>query len=335
MTAPQADRLHRLVRERASAGTAVIYISHRLADVLDVADTVSVLRDGKVVLSRPSDSLNVDDLVFAMAGDIFRQHELEFQAGQSGTPLLRVESITTNDLPEPLSLSGHAGEIIGIAGLAGAGRSELLHAIFGLARLSSGRVVRVVDGAEVELKSASHAVKAGVALLGEDRQSMGLFRGQSVQTNMMVPGRRNDASPLRLVDRRRESAAAKELVSKLDIRCREPGQNIEELSGGNQQKALIGRWLHRESDVLLLDEPTRGVDVGTKSAIYDLLFELRDSGKCVLLASSEIEELMTVCNRILVLSARRLVREFTRDAWSETDILAAAFEAHTQDAAVQ
>jgi ribose transport system ATP-binding protein len=335
LTAPQAERLHRLIRERASAGTTVIYISHRLADVLDVADTVSVLRDGKVVLSRPSDSLNVDDLVFAMAGDIFRQHELDFQAGQPGAPLIRAESITTNDLPDPVSLTGHAGEIIGIAGLAGAGRSELLHAIFGLARLTSGRVVRVADGTEVELNSASHAVTAGVAMLGEDRQSMGLFRGQSVQTNMMIPGMREAASPLRLVDRRRESAATKALVSKLDIRCQGAGQLIDELSGGNQQKALIGRWLHRESDVLLLDEPTRGVDVGTKGAIYDLLFELRDSGKCILLASSEIEELMTVCNRILVLSARRVVREFTRDAWSETDILAAAFEAHTQEAAVQ
>ena len=294
LTSPQTDRLHRLIRERASAGVSVIYISHRLGDVLDIADTVSVLRDGEVVLSKPADSLVVDDLVFAMAGDIFRQHELDFQAGQPAVPLIRAESIMTADLPEPVSLTGHAGEIIGIAGLAGAGRSELLHAVFGLTPLTSGRVVRVVEGADLELKNASHAVSEGVALLGEDRQSMGLFRGQSVRTNMMIPGKREDASPLKLVDRRRESAAAGTLISKLDIRCRGPAQDIGELSGGNQQKALIGRWLHRESDVLLLDEPTRGVDVGTKGAIYDLLFELRDNGKCILLASSEIEELMTV-----------------------------------------
>lgn len=333
LTSPQADRLHRLIRERASTGTAVIYISHRLGDVLDIADTVTALRDGKVVLSESADSLVVDNLVTAMAGNVFRQHELEFRGEQPGAPLIRAEAITTADLPEPVSLTGHAGEIIGIAGLAGAGRSELLHAIFGLARLTSGRVVRVIEGADVALKNASHAVSLRLALLGEDRQSMGLFRGQSVQTNMMIPGKREDAFPLRLVDSREESTAAAALVSKLDIRCRGPAQDIDELSGGNQQKALIGRWLHCESDVLLLDEPTRGVDVGTKGAIYDLLFGLRDNGKCILLASSEIEELMTVCSRILVLSGRRLVREFTRGAWSETDILAAAFEAHTQEAA--
>ncbi len=334
LTSPQADRLHSLIRERASAGAAVIYISHRLADVLEVADKVSVLRDGKVILSQAAAALSVDDLVLAMAGDIFRQHEAEVQAAPAGAPLIRAESITTAALPERISLTGHAGEIIGIAGLAGSGRSELLHALFGLGRLTRGRVVRVLGGANVALKNSRHAVSLGVALLGEDRQAMGLFRGQSVQTNMMIPGQRADVSPFRLLDRLKESAATAVLIGKLDIRCRSPSQNIDELSGGNQQKSLIGRWLHRDSDVLLLDEPTRGIDVATKGAIYELLFELRDNGKCIVLASSEIEELMTVCSRILVLSGRRLAREFTRGAWSETDILAAAFAAHTWKAAV-
>lgn len=333
LTSPQADHLHRLIRERASAGASVIYISHRLRDVLDIADTVSVLRDGKLVRSAPAASFTVDKLVVAMAGDVFHRHERRQQDTRPGAALIRVESITSAELPEPLSLTGHASEIIGIAGLAGAGRSELLQAIFGLAPLTGGRVLRVVAGEDLSVESASHAVGLGLALLGEDRQSQGLFRGLTLGTNMMLPGRRDDASPFKLIDRRREAAAADTLIRKLDIRCRGRGQDIGELSGGNQQKALIGRWLHRDSDVLLLDEPTRGVDVGTKAAIVELLFELRDQGKCILLTSSEIEELMTVCSRILVLSGRRLVCEFDAQACSDTDILAAAFEAHTRDAA--
>ncbi len=335
LTSDQSDRLHRVIRERAAQGTAAIYISHRLRDVLGVADTVSVLRDGRVVLTAPAESLAVDDLVAAMAGNLFRQQGGETRASRPGAPLIRAESVTTADLPVPVSMTGHAGEIIGIAGLAGAGRSELLHALFGLVRLTGGRVERRVVGADVALKDARHAVRCGIALLGEDRQSQGLFRGQSVRTNMMIPGRGGDLSPLRLIDRRRETAAAAALVDRLDIRCRELGQDVAELSGGNQQKALIGRWLHRDAEVLLLDEPTRGVDVATKGAIYELLSELRDDGKCIVLASSEIEELMTVCDRILVLSGRRLERQFERGAWSEKDILAAAFAAHARQTAAR
>ncbi|MDX1403566.1 MAG: sugar ABC transporter ATP-binding protein [Woeseiaceae bacterium] len=334
LTAPQADRLHRLIRERAAAGAAVIYISHRLADVLAVADNVSVLRDGRLVLSQATASLDVDDLVAAMAGDLYRQRDAHSRHEGYGEPLLRVQSLTTADLPEPLSVTAHAGEIVGIAGLAGAGRSELLHAIFGLVRPTGGTVVRVIQGSEVAVSNASHAVRLGIALLGEDRQSMGLYRGQSLTTNMMIPGKREAASLLKLIDKKRESAAAAAMIGKLAIRCDGPRQAVDELSGGNQQKTLIARWLHRDSDVLLLDEPTRGVDVGTKARIYELLFEMRDNGKCIVLASSEIDELMAICDRILVMSGRRLVRTFWRDAFSEREILAAAFAAHTRDTPV-
>lgn len=326
LTAPQADHLHGLLRQRAAAGTSVIYISHRLGDVLDVADTVSVLRDGRVVLTDAAGSLSVDTLVEAMAGDVFRQANRDRTA--PGDPLLEIDAVTTADLPEPISLAGRAGEIVGIAGLAGAGRSELLHAIFGLAPLTGGSVMRLTNGKATVIRSAGQAVRHGIALLGEDRQAMGLFAGQSISNNMMIPGRRADAAILRRIDRDSEATSAQSLIAALDIRCQGPDQDIAELSGGNQQKTLLARWLHCDSDVLLLDEPTRGVDVGTKGAIYDLLFELRDAQKCILIASSEIEELMTVCDRIVVLSGRRFVREFRHGAWSETAILSSAFEAH-------
>jgi ribose transport system ATP-binding protein len=328
LTAPQASRLHEIIRERAAAGTSIIYISHRLGDVLDIADSVSVLRDGQVVISQATEQLTVDDLVEAMAGQVFQQRD-SGDSESANRPIISAEEITTADLARPISVVGYRGEIIGIAGLAGAGRSELLQALFGLTPLTSGRLKLIGDDREIDIQSAGQAVRAGLAFLGEDRQAMGLFAGQSVLTNMMLPGRAANATPFRRIDAAAETIAATRLGEKLDIRCNNINQDILELSGGNQQKALIGRWLNCDSDVFLLDEPTRGVDVGTKGAIYDQLFELRDNDKCVFIASSEIEELMTVCNRILVLSGRKLVREFKRGEWSEKEILSAAFEEFT------
>ncbi len=325
LTAPQSDRLHQLLRARAASGTAVIYISHRLEDVLCIADTVSVLRDGHVVLSAPANTLSVDELVKSMAGETFRKHQVTSDGEPGRALMLKADSITTEDLPEPISFAGHSNEIVGVAGLAGAGRSELLQALFGLVPLTGGTVTRHVDGENIPIRSANRAVRAGIAFLGEDRQSMGIYAGNSVLTNMMMPGRNDGASAFRRINRKKEDTVGASLARKLDVRCNSLSQDISELSGGNQQKVLIGRWLNCDSDVYLLDEPTRGVDVGTKSAIYDVLFELQGAGKCIVIASSEIEELMTVCDRVVVLSGRKPIREFHRSNWSEKAILAAAF----------
>ncbi len=331
LTAPQSCRLHELLRHRATSGTAVIYISHRLDDVLDIADTVSVLRDGRVVASAPANTLSVDELVESMAGEIFRKHQVTSDTKPGQALSIRADGITTRDLPKPISFNGHSGEIVGVAGLAGAGRSELLQALFGLAPLTGGSVTLHVESECIRISSASQAVSAGIAFLGEDRQSMGIYAGNSVLTNMMMPGGNDGASVFRRIDRKKEDKVGVSLARKLDIRCNSLSQDISELSGGNQQKALIGRWLNCDSSVYLLDEPTRGVDVGTKSAIYDILFELQGAGKCIVIASSEIEELMTVCDRVVVLSGRKPVREFQRNDWSEKAILAAAFHEFAQD----
>jgi ribose transport system ATP-binding protein len=241
-------------------------------------------------------------------------------------PVLEAVGITTAQLPHPVSFVCHSGEIIGFAGLAGSGRSELFEALFGLASLTGGSVNRCTESGNIQIGSASQAVRHGIGFLGEDRQSMGLFSGQSVLTNITFAGLSSVASSLGLVDRKRELAVGASFVEKLAIRCSGPHQNIDQLSGGNQQKALIARWLHRDSQIFLFDEPTRGVDVGTKDAIYELFFEMQSGGKTILVASSEIDELMTICDRILVLSDRKLVKTFERGEWSEAEILAAAFQ---------
>ena len=168
-----------------------------------------------------------------------------------------------------------------------------------------------------------------MAYLGEDRQSMGLFSGHSILTNMMVPGASHGLTSLALTDYKREKHAGDELIGALGIKCQGLGQDIDQLSGGNQQKVLIARWLHCNSDILLFDEPTRGIDVGAKNTIYNLIHELRNKRKTILITSSEIEELMLVSNRIFVLSDRKLVSEFKPENWSEAGILAASFSEFT------
>ena len=335
LTKQQSDRVHNIITDLAASGTSVIYISHRLHDVLDVGDTVSILRDGQVVRTAPASALSVPDIMDQMSGRNYQERVNFPLTAQSKATALQVDKITTSELPFPISFSCRQGEIVGIAGLAGAGKSELLRALFGLTSLTAGRVTRDTGNGKTNIDKASHAVKAGMGYLGEDRQSMGLFPGQSVVTNMMVPGIAQVASPLGIVDRARERVAGADLVNKLAIRCDSLNQDIAQLSGGNQQKALIARWLHCDSEVLLLDEPTRGVDVNTKNAIYDLFSELRSGHKSIVIASSEIEELMQVCTRILVLSDRKLVREFEGPEFSEIAILAAAFQEFADSSSIQ
>jgi ribose transport system ATP-binding protein len=329
LTAPQAERVHAVVRQQAAAGRSVIYISHRLDDVLKNSHVVSVLRDGEVKLCAPSESLTAADLVLHMSGSTRQRSEITSRAPHEATVALQADNIRTTALPHAISLACHRGELLGIAGLEGSGRNEILQALFGLDPLTAGEIRRHSEDGTQPIRSAAQAVRCGMGYLGEERQAMGLFAGQSILNNMMIPGRPQDQSALSLINRTSEQHAVVALVDKLAIRCEDPHQDISELSGGNQQKVLIARWLHCEADILLLNEPTRGVDVATKHAIYELLFELQAGGKSIVIASSESEELMLLCDRIMVFSDKKLVRVFERGQWSEEEILTASFQEHT------
>jgi ribose transport system ATP-binding protein len=329
LASPQADRLHHIIAARVKLGLSVIYISHRLNDVLAVADMVSILRDGHVVSSAPASTLSVGKVIQQMSGQNYpaRGHSPSTTHGK--TAVLEANNVTTSDLPHPISCTFYKGEIVGLAGLAGAGKSELLNALYGLTALTNGRVIRRAEAGAININNPRIAVKTGIGYLGEERLTMGSFSGQSVVTNMMLPGDSIATGSFALLNRVAERRAGSRLVEQLSIKCTNLEQAIEQLSGGNQQKTLIGRWLHCGSQILLLDEPTRGVDVGTKRAIYNLLFELVAQGRTMIVASSETEELMTLCNRILVLSDRKLVDEFQHSSFAETEILAAAFHEFT------
>lgn len=328
LTGPQADRLHDIVRARAANGCSVIYISHRLDDVRAVCDTVSILRDGQVRVTARAADLSVRDMIREMSGQ-----DLIAAAGERprgvGDQALRVDGLTTAALPHSIDLTCHAGEIVGLAGLAGSGRSELLEGIYGLARRTGGRVAVVEDGRTMSIHTPRQAVRGGVGLLAEDRRTQGILAGHPIAANMTLAGLARISTRWGRIARACERRATTGLIDRLDIRCTGPDQPVDRLSGGNQQKVLLGRWLHSQARVLLLDEPTRGVDVGAKHAIHDHLRALRQAGCAIVVASSEIEELIALCDRILVLSGRKLVAGFDRGRWHQEAILSAAFSEHT------
>lgn len=332
LTAPQADRLHAILGAEASRGVSVIYISHRLHDVLAVCDRVSVLRDGQVRLTANSHELSEETLIREMAGA-----DADFDAGQrsikgTGPIHLSVENLRSAALPHPISFDCRRGEILGLAGLAGSGRTELLNAVFGVDRRIGGSVtIRGASGA-TEIRNPRQAIRCGVGYVAEDRARDGIFRDRDLRFNVTIAGLRRVADRARRLVRTRETAAVSKLIADLRVTSTGIDQRIRELSGGNQQRLMLARWLHCESTLLLLDEPTRGVDVAAKLAIHEELVRLRDLGVGVVAVSSELEELCSLCDRILVLSNRKLVAEFQRGSWRQEDILAAAFSEYASDA---
>jgi ribose transport system ATP-binding protein len=323
----QAQALHRVLRERAKSGASVLYVSHRLNDVLNLCDYVWVLRDGEVVHHAPSGQLTTAELIRHMSGADALTQRRKDESRRPGPIHLSVRNLLTEKMQQPVSLDCHRGEIFGLAGLMGAGRTELLDAIYGLVPHSSGSVVLCRGEERIALSSVDAAIRSGVGMVPENRASHGIFAGLAVAFNTTIAELGHIATR-HLLKPRREKAAVEKLIQRLNIKSEGVDQPIEALSGGNQQKVILARWLHRECSLLLLDEPTRGVDVAAKLAIHDLLRELRDQGLCVVIASSELQELLTLCDRIAVMSSGQLVRTFDRDEFNQDTILAAAFSTH-------
>ncbi len=320
---PQIERLFEHIRRLRSAGVSLIYISHRMDEIRRIADRVSVLRDGRLVATCPAADLAPDEAVRLMAG---RDVESSRAAPRTpGPPRLRVSGLCRGTAIRDVTFDARAGEILGIAGLVGSGRTELLRAIFGADRADAGGVA-VGDAPPRRFRSPREAVNAGLAMIPEDRKEHGLLMPRPIRINTtlahLAAFRRRGGR----IDRPAEDVAVREAGASMGLRCNGPEQPVAELSGGNQQKVLIGRWLMCDAAVYLFDEPTRGVDVAAKASIYRLLDDLARRGKACVVVSSEMEELMSLCDRIAVLSAGRLVRTFERRDWSHERLLAAAFE---------
>ena len=337
LTAPEIEHLFQVIRAAKAKGAAFLYVSHRLQELSRIADTITVLRDGERIVTGPTSEFEHDDVIRAMVGrpvEAFgrrRRPAGSEAAGGFGAdeapPGLRVDGLTRRGVFEDVSFSIGKGEIVGLAGLMGAGRTEVARAIFGVDRLDAGSIE--VDGRPVRIRSPRDGVSAGIAMVPEERKSQALVLGMSVGENLTV-------AHLRALSRggwlRRRPAAveAKRQVERLDIRPPRTDIAVGSLSGGNQQKVVIGRWLFSPHSVYLFDEPTRGVDIGAKFAIYDILNEIRDTGAALLVISSELLELITICDRILVMREGCLTDDFVVDeSLTEERILRSAMASTT------
>ena len=303
-----AEGLFRTIRRLRERGVGVIYISHRLKEIFQVSDRVTVLRDGRRVLMEETASVNQDDLVRAMVGAELEERLEHPPAGLAeADEALRVEG--------PVSLSVRRGEIVGLAGLAGAGRTELLEWLFGAGASPAGHVF--VDGKPVTIRTPMDAIRCGLALVPDDRKAKGLVLSASLGENIALAAGRDRV----FIRAACEKRAAGELMGELRIKATSLDQSVLYLSGGNQQKAVLAKWLLAGARVFLLDEPTRGIDIRSKSEIYDLTRALCRRGAAVLLASCEMEELMGLADRIVVLHRARIAGELTRAEATEERIM--------------
>jgi ABC-type sugar transport system ATPase subunit len=323
LTRDEAERLFAVIRRLQQGGTTIVYVSHLLPEVLALADTVTVLRDGQVVRTGTASEETPERLVSAMLG---RRLELTFPDKRppvADTPVvLSVRHLSRPPAVRDVSFEIRAGEIVGLAGLIGSGRSEVARAIFGADRPQDGEIA--VAGRVVRLRSPRQAIEHGVVMLPEDRKSQGLLMLRSIVDNVTLPHLCH-VSRLGIVLRRVERRQAGDLISRVDVRARSSSAPVSTLSGGNQQKVLFAKWLLQRPRVFIADEPTRGVDVGAKRAIYELIHSLAAEGIGVLLISSEHEEVVGLAHRVLVMRGGAIVAELGPEDISEDALLRAAF----------
>ncbi|MCU1536637.1 MAG: rbsA3 [Humibacillus sp.] len=319
LDAGEVEQLFRVIREITDQGVAVIYISHRLEEIREVGDRVTVLKDGRTVTTGlDAKTTSTQELIRHMTG---RSIEYVFPAKTEVAdrePLLRVENLGRTGEFSGVSFDVRPGEVVGLAGLVGSGRSEVVETIFGARRASTGTVT--VEGKVVRPGSVPAAVSAGIGLCPEERKSQALVLGASLANNISLASL-SRFSRGGLLDRDGETTAAEELLDSLDVRPRGVHRESRTLSGGNQQKVVLARWLLRGCRVLLLDEPTRGVDVGARSEIYALIRRLTDDGVAVVVVSSEIPEVLGLAHRVLVLADRTVRHEGPADALDEHAVL--------------
>lgn len=329
LTTPEAERLFEVVDSLRERGVSVIYISHRLGEVKRLADRVLVLRDGQYAGELGRDEVSHDSLVRLMVGRDVALGEVHVPK-PPGEVVLDVRGLRTRAYPgEALDFEVRAGELVAIAGLVGAGRTEVLQALFGVVPPLSGEVR--VQGQLVDTSRPKGALAAGVALVPEDRKGQGLLLEMTVEENLSLGVIARDAKR-GMLNRAAEARLAERMIAELNIKTPTAKQIVRLLSGGNQQKVVLGRWLARGPRVLLLDEPTRGVDVGAKEEIYRLIEDLTADGLCVLFVSSEMEEVLGLADRALVMHEGKLTGELPRAEFSEEAIMQLATRTVTRTA---
>jgi ribose transport system ATP-binding protein len=320
LTQKETEQLYQVIDALKAAGVSVLYISHRLAEVKRVADRVTVLRDGRNAGELAKADITHDNMVRLMVGrDLKQFYPKIHRSGTGGAPVLSVKNVRFRGGPDtPAALEIRAGEILGMAGLVGAGRTELSEAVFGVRPLVSGALL--LDNKPVRIGSPADAIAAGVLLVPEDRRLHGLVLPESVGFNLSLPNL-DRLGALLGVNRRAENALHRTWIDRLRVKTPSAAQPVGLLSGGNQQKVVYGKWLAREPRVLILDEPTRGVDVGAKAEIYALIDELAGKGVAVWMITSDMEELLGMSDRVVVMHEGRVAGELAGAALTEEAVM--------------
>lgn len=335
LSGSEVDRLLEIVLELKRQGISVIYVTHRLGEVFRVCDRYSVLRDGQLVDVGDVAEIDEDGLIHSMVGREFSHIFAKRTGNSGGSVALEARNLTSiPNLRDPnatmvrgVSLQANYGEILGIAGLVGAGRTETVRMLFGADNRQSGEIL--IDGNAADIANPGQAIAAGLGLVTEDRKKQGCFLDLPVNQNISMASLGELSGRFGQLDLGSENRLFEESRDRLDIKVSGARQAIGKLSGGNQQKALIARWLAKAPKILIVDEPTRGIDVRSKAQVHDILFDLADRGTAVIVISSELPEILTVSDRILTMSEGRITGEFSRETATEEKLMQSMTPVHT------
>ena len=315
----EVEQLFRIIATLKEQKVSIIYISHRMEELFRISDRVTVIRDGQYVGTRPTKETNPNELVAMMVGrDLQNFYSRDFLDLSNEAPILEVKNLTCTDQFEDVSFSVRKGEILGFSGLVGAGRSEIMQCIFGAREYQSGTIL--YKGEETKFKNPMQALKAGIAMVPEDRKKEGLVLGNSVAFNLTLSSLHFCMNGIAISEKKRKTVIG-EYFQKLRIKAASPAIEAQSLSGGNQQKVVLAKWLATKPEVLILDEPTRGVDVNAKYEIYLTINELAKQGLAIIMVSSELPEIINMCDNVCVVREGKLVKTLPKEELSQEEIM--------------
>ena len=319
----EVEQLMKTCRELKSRGIGIVFVSHKLEELFELCDRVTVIRDGEYIDTRDIKDWNNDSLITAMVGRTL-ENQFPKEFGVKGGAALRVEHLEEGGVLRDVSFEAYRGQILGFAGLVGAGRTETMRAIFGADPLDGGKIF--IDGKEVKIKSPRDAIAHGIAFLTEDRKGQGLVLMQTIRTNLILSSFKKHSKGIFLDEKKIEETGQGHIQS-LRIKTPSIDEIVGQLSGGNQQKVVIGKWVNTDAEIFIFDEPTRGIDVGAKVEVYNVMNSLVKAGKCVIMISSEMPEILGMSDRVIVMRGGRVMADVERESkhFNQEDLMKAAW----------
>lgn len=325
----EVKQLMQTCRDLKARGVGILFVSHKLEELFELCDRVTVIRDGEYIETRDIQDWNNDSLITAMVGRTL-ENQFPKEFGTKGECMLKIENLSIGGVLRNVSLEAYGGQILGLSGLVGAGRTETVRAVFGADPIDGGKIY--IKGKEVHIKSPKQAIAEGVALLTEDRKGQGLVLQESIRTNLVLSSLKRYTTGL-FLDEKRIQESGEGHIQTLRIKTPSIDEIVGQLSGGNQQKVVIGKWLNSEADIYIFDEPTRGIDVGAKVEVYNVMNSLVKAGKCVIMISSEMPEILGMSDRVVVMRGGRVMATVERDSkhFNQEDIMKAAWGGSLDD----